>query len=29
VIGRCEEGGGVELVWEGRPMELGGYEHFR
>jgi thiamine-monophosphate kinase len=29
VIGRCEEGEGVELVWEGRPMELGGYEHFR
>jgi len=29
VIGRCEQGEGVELLWEGRPVELGGYEHFR
>jgi thiamine-monophosphate kinase len=28
VIGRCEEGGGVELLVEGRPRELGGWEHF-
>ncbi len=29
VIGRCEEGSGVELLREGRPYELGGWEHFR
>lgn len=29
VIGRCEEGSGVELLSEGRPYELGGWEHFR
>ena len=28
-IGRCEEGEGVELVFEGRPVELPSYEHFR
>jgi len=27
-IGRCEEGSGVELLLNGRPFELGGYEHF-
>ena len=28
-IGCCEEGEGVELRLRGRPVELGGYEHFR
>jgi thiamine-monophosphate kinase len=28
VIGRCEAGEGVELTLDGRPVELGGYEHF-
>ena len=28
-IGRCEEGDGVELLLDGRPYELGGWEHFR
>ena len=28
VIGRCEEGSGVELLRDGRPYELGGWEHF-
>ncbi len=28
VIGRCEEGSGVELLLEGKPVELPGYEHF-
>jgi thiamine-monophosphate kinase len=28
VIGRCEQGEGVELLLEGRPYELGGWEHF-
>jgi thiamine-monophosphate kinase len=28
-IGRCEEGKGVELLLDGRPYELGGWEHFR
>ncbi len=27
-IGRCEEGEGVELLLGGRPLELGGFEHF-
>ena len=27
-IGRCEEGAGVELLLGGRPVELGGWEHF-
>jgi thiamine-monophosphate kinase len=29
VIGRVEEGEGVELTLEGEPYELGGWEHFR
>ena len=29
VVGRCEEGAGVELRLEGRPVELAGWEHFR
>jgi thiamine-monophosphate kinase len=29
VIGRCEAGEGVELLLEGRPVELPGWEHFR
>jgi len=29
VIGRCEEGSGVELRLDGEPVELGGWEHFR
>jgi thiamine-monophosphate kinase len=28
VIGRCEPGEGVELVHEGRAIELGGWDHF-
>lgn len=28
-IGRCEQGAGVELLLEGRPYELGAWEHFR
>jgi len=28
-IGRCEEGGGVELLLAGVPVELGGWDHFR
>jgi thiamine-monophosphate kinase len=28
-IGRCEEGEGVELLLDGRPVELPSYEHFR
>jgi thiamine-monophosphate kinase len=28
VIGRCEPGAGVRLTLEGRPYELGGWEHF-
>lgn len=28
VVGRCEEGEGVELLLNGRPHELGGWEHF-
>ena len=27
-IGRCEEGEGVELLLDGRPIELSGYRHF-
>jgi thiamine-monophosphate kinase len=27
-IGRCEEGEGVVLLHEGRPVELGGWDHF-
>lgn len=29
LIGRCEEGSGVELRLEGEPAELSGWEHFR
>ena len=29
VIGRCEEGDGVELLREGKPYDLSGWEHFR
>jgi thiamine-monophosphate kinase len=28
-IGRCEPGAGVSLELEGRPFELGGWDHFR
>jgi thiamine-monophosphate kinase len=28
-IGRCEEGEGVELLLDGKPAGLPGYEHFR
>ena len=29
VIGRCEEGAGVELTLDAEPVELGGWEHFK
>jgi thiamine-monophosphate kinase len=29
VVGRCEEGAGVELLLDGKPYELGSWEHFR
>jgi thiamine-monophosphate kinase len=29
VVGRCEEGSGVELTMHGEPFELAGWEHFR
>jgi thiamine-monophosphate kinase len=29
VIGRCEEGEGVQLIRNGEPVVLGGWEHFR
>ncbi len=29
VIGRCEAGEGVELLLDGRPVDLPGWEHFR
>jgi thiamine monophosphate kinase len=29
VVGRCEEGQGVELLREGRPYALTGWDHFR
>src|SRR6266511_5905603 len=29
VIGRCEEGTGVSLIRDGRPVELGSWDHFR
>jgi thiamine-monophosphate kinase len=29
VVGRCEEGEGVELLLNGEPHELGGWEHFQ
>ncbi|HET7856308.1 MAG TPA: thiamine-phosphate kinase [Gaiellaceae bacterium] len=28
-IGRCEPGKGVVLLFEGKPVELGGWDHFR
>jgi thiamine-monophosphate kinase len=28
-IGRCEEGEGAKLLLDGKPYELGGWEHFR
>jgi thiamine-monophosphate kinase len=28
VIGRCEQGEGVELLLHGKPFDLGGFEHF-
>jgi thiamine-monophosphate kinase len=28
-VGRCEQGEGVELLLDGAPYELGGWEHFR
>jgi thiamine-monophosphate kinase len=28
IIGRCEEGAGVELLLDGRPHALRGWEHF-
>jgi thiamine monophosphate kinase len=29
VIGRCNDGEGVELIRNGEPVVLGGWEHFR
>jgi thiamine-monophosphate kinase len=29
VVGRCEEGSGVELLRDGRPVALRGWDHFR
>jgi thiamine-monophosphate kinase len=29
VVGRCEEGEGVELLLHGRPYALGGWDHFQ
>lgn len=29
VVGRCEEGSGVELLLHGRPVEAAGWDHFR
>jgi thiamine-monophosphate kinase len=29
VIGRCEEGSGVELLLDGKPLALDGWDHFR
>jgi thiamine-monophosphate kinase len=28
-IGRCEEGGGVSLTFQGEPVALSGWDHFR
>jgi len=28
-IGRCERGDGVALFLEGRPYDIGGWDHFR
>jgi thiamine-monophosphate kinase len=29
VVGRCEDGSGVQLLLEGEPLALGGWDHFR
>jgi thiamine-monophosphate kinase len=29
IIGRCEEGSGVQLLLDGKPLALGGWDHFR
>ena len=29
IVGRCEDGEGVDLLLDGRQYELGGWEHFR
>lgn len=29
VVGRCEEGSGVEILRHGKPLELAGWDHFR
>jgi thiamine monophosphate kinase len=29
VIGRCEEGSGVQLLLDGKPLALDGWDHFR
>jgi len=29
VVGRCEAGSGVELLLDGEPLELAGWDHFR
>jgi thiamine-monophosphate kinase len=29
VVGRCEEGSGVQLLVDGKPLELDGWDHFR
>jgi len=29
VVGRCEEGEGVELLRDGKPYELSGWDHFK
>jgi len=29
VVGRCEQGSGVELLLDGEPLELAGWDHFR
>ena len=28
VVGRCEQGAGVVVTWEGEPVELAGWDHF-
>ena len=29
VVGRCESGGGVDLLLDGRPVDVAGWDHFR
>ena len=29
LVGRCEQGSGVELLLDGEPLELAGWDHFR